>query len=159
MSDAFHDVEAEDSCCCPGTISREGIHALRRLCSCPPDAAPTISHGAKLIQDAGPVIANFTDTTIVYVQARMWADLLFIYVFRLVPRPFCDVGKIQDQCGATAPGWQQLLVAVALPLALSTVGKLGPGTATRDARQGQLCAVCPVVCVVRRDVRVRAAQP
>lgn len=102
-------------------MSARGRAALRSLfCSCPPDHRPIKQHLAILVAKAEDTLADFTDSTIVYIIAKQWADLLSIYTFRLHARPFCAHASAHV-CGTEAAGWIQLLYALGLLLVLAVV--------------------------------------
>ena len=93
---------------------------------------PAREHVIALVAEAETTLRSFGTSTLVYVIAKEWADLLSIYVFRLQPRPFCQ-GEV-SVCGTIAPGWQLLcfalgLLAVLTPLQCSAnahIHKLPP---------------------------------
>ena len=81
---------------------------------CMPEIQPVLrlwaSRAARLVVDARPVLVAFADSTVVYIVAKQWADLLAIYIFELQPRPFC-VGAA-SVCGQVAPAWEQFLYSI-----------------------------------------------
>ena len=101
---------------CP-ILSLRGRVAVSSLCRWPPNARPMRAHILALYADAEATISSFVNSTIVYVIAKQWADLLSIYVFRLHPRPFCT--EDPPVCGREAQAWQMYLFASGLLLVLT----------------------------------------
>ena len=118
---------------CPVLSPRGRAAVSRLLCHWPPDGKPMRAHVLALAADAEATISSFLNSTIVYIIAKQWADLLSVYVFRLHRRPFCEGGDLL--CGAEAPAWQMYLFAAGLLLVLTPLQQTA-------IRTGSLASTC-----------------
>ena len=121
MNDAGLSDEADaEECCCPGTVSPQAQHAAQVL-FCAGRLHPALKHLAAITRAARDVLKTFTDSTVVYVLAKMNADLISIYLFRLHERPFCCPAQPQAcdlaVCGTEANSLEQFVYTLGLLIA------------------------------------------